>query len=503
MTLKLSSSDANIAEDDSTVEIKANWVKGKTPEPKPLPDIKAAVSIEETSVTVDRYGSNVSVNYTVTLSKEDGDRGYTFKVAASGGNEEAYSLNAKYVYVAKGSKSANGTITFDKNYFQDAETEMTVTITVSSEDVTVDPATVQITASALPQEVLGTLSVESNNVEIDGEDKPVTFTVTLSQPLDKDAVFTVTANGGGDKYILNDETVTVAKGSVTATGTITFLGDKFVFNTDNANVALKISSDDVRILDNNNTVMIGAATKPITAKARLLMDVTDYTLDGADLPVSFTIAFTEPIKRDAVFTVNAAGTPSEAFEFNDTEITIPAGETSVTGTVTLKAGYLVDESKTVSIDISATCPLVRFNFGETNINITAKGKVTKLEDKFMMCQFPDINLDFRTGVNPSAARVALYTTTSDYLSLPKDIYIKFEVYLNGQPAERGVYWDYTDDEWDNRSNVVLVESGYSFNYCYIKVLEPAIGKTLDVIFSSDYLDFVPGQNAIHIRVLDR
>lgn len=223
--------------------------------------------IEPNKATLSTDGLDVVVGdddfektITVTLAEEAiTDAVFTIAVESE---EGGFEIVDKTITIAKGEKTGTGVIKFLKKSYPIELMTGTAVVSVT----TSTPGVSAADAGNLVLNIKGTGTAPMASFEKAGEvvsvkvgvsDVDHGFIIELSEPLDKDAVIHVTAEcdmEGG--YSSLSENITINKGATKGYGSIIFPKSKYPYDTHKANVTLKISSDDVIVINSGSTMKL-------------------------------------------------------------------------------------------------------------------------------------------------------------------------------------------------------------------------------------------------------
>ena len=319
-----------------------------------------AVALVLTPATIGEDGGKSTV--TATLDRPSSEE-TTVTVSATPVSPALagdYSLSAnKTLTIASGSTTSTGvvTITAVNNDVDAADKTVTVSATAANaQGITApDDATLTITDDDAPSLSVADASVAEGNA---GTSATLTFTVTLSPaatlPVTADwATSDGTATAGTD-YTAGNGTLIFETGDETKTVTVTVTGD----DADEPNETFTVT------LSNESGATLGDATGTGTITddddapaVTLVLTPASITEDGGKSTVTATLD--RPSSEETTVTVSAAPvSPALAGDYTlgtNTTLTIAAGETTSTGTVTITA---VDNSvdaldKTVTVSATA------------------------------------------------------------------------------------------------------------------------------------------------------
>lgn len=228
-----------------------------------IPLNKATLSTQGTEITVGDTDYEKSI--TVTLAeKAYTDAVFEVLVESEGGGFE---IVTPTITVPKGEQSATGVIKFLKSAYPVELTTGTAVVSISTSSkgfTTENSGTLELRIRGTGTAPMGAVSIGSPIIKVGTADSEVSFTLSISEPLDKPVVFDISATSDKEGcFKLNTPTVTIRRGATTAFGIITFKHEFFKYDTDKAAVTLKISSPDVVVLNSASTLIfdVSGATK--------------------------------------------------------------------------------------------------------------------------------------------------------------------------------------------------------------------------------------------------
>ena len=319
-------------------------------------------SAADVQVKVTVTNPTVSLTGVDLTGTEDGSGTATFQVTRNGttasaltvvfaltgtaGNGLDYATLTSSVVIPAGQASATVTITpTDDVIFEAAET---VIITLgSSLNYLVDANNKTATATIADDEP--TVSITANDPDAtEAGLTPGQFTVALSHAVNQDVkvFYTVTGTAGNNvDYTTITNFVTIAAGQTSVVINVTPKQDATKENAETvivtlaANAAYGIDNDaktaTVTLADDEPTVSIAA---------------TDATASEEGLETGqFTVTLSNAVSQDVKVFFSIGGTAAHGIDINTitTSVTIPAGQTSATVTVTPRQDTVVENSETV------------------------------------------------------------------------------------------------------------------------------------------------------------
>ena len=207
-----------------------------------------------------------------------------------------------------------------------------------------------------PAEVDTLVSLSVDPASISEEGGTSTVTVSLNAAISENVIVALTADGsatgGGVDYTFDPTTLTINAGSTSSTTTVTAVSD--LISDDNETVIIDISSvvnakeDGVQ----QKTIMIVEEEQEILVS--LSVDPASISEDGGTSTV--TVSLNAAISENVTVALTADGSATGGgvdYTFDPTTLTINAGSTSATTTVTAVSDLISDDNETVIIDISS------------------------------------------------------------------------------------------------------------------------------------------------------
>ncbi len=316
--------------------------------------------------TIDEHdGTNPgSATVTATLNRASTEA-VTLTVATTAGTNAVasdFSLSsAKTLTIAAGDTSSTGTVTVTAvdNTADAPDKQVTVSATVSGNSGVADPASVTLTIE--DDEAAPTVALALADSSISENGGSTTVTATLSHP--SSAATTITVQPEAGAYTVGaDATITIAAGETSNaadTATITAVDDATdnVVNRSATVTGTAQNSHDVGAVTGAALTLTDDETTPTATLA--LSDATIDEHDGTN-PGSATVTATLNRASSEAVTLTvavAAGTNAAATDYNLSSaktLTIAAGDTSSTGTVTVTAVNNTVDAPDKQVTVSAT-----------------------------------------------------------------------------------------------------------------------------------------------------
>ena len=346
-TITVTASHDSTTIGSANVEITANDPTDFTVE------VSAATIAEgETSeVTVKTGGVTFETDQAITLALSG---------SATEGASNDYTIAPAEITIVAGSTSGTATITaLDDTLVEEAET---ITVEASHDSTVIESVDVEITANDptdFTVEVSAATIAEGETSEVTVKTGGVTFETdqTIALALSGDAT-----EGASNDYTIAPAEVTIVAGSTSGTATITALDDTLVEEAET--ITVEVSHD---------STVIGSKNVEITAN-----DATDFTVEvsAATIAEGETSEMTVKtggvtFETDQAIALALSGDATEGasndYTIAPAEITIVAGSTSGTATITALDDTVVEGDETITVTASHDSTTI----GSANVEITA------------------------------------------------------------------------------------------------------------------------------------
>ena len=274
------------------------------------------------------------------------DQTIDLELAGTATKDDDYTISAESLTLTAGETSVTAMVTAVSDVFDEANETVLITVSHNSSAIG-SQQTVTITDDdAAP--ALSSVSVSSAAIVEDGGTSTLTVS-TNGSAFTSDRTITLALAGTATKdtdYTISAESLTLAAGETSVTAVVTAVQDT--------------------IVETNETVLITASHNSTTIGARQTISIADD--DGATFTVSVnnatiaeaagtstvTVSTGTTFATDQTITLTLAGTATEDDDFTigSKSLTLTAGETSVTTTVTAVQDIIDDDSETVLITAS-------------------------------------------------------------------------------------------------------------------------------------------------------
>ena len=351
---------------NATIGAMSGTGTGTITDDDPAPTVTLALS----PTSIAESGATSSSTVTASLDRPSSAATTITVSATAGTNAEAgdFSLSSTpTLTIAAGATSSTGTVTVTAQDNATDEPDKSVTVSGSatnSQGIT-QPAAVTLTITDDDAEPVLSINSPSAVSEGDTGSTNLTFTVSLSAASGKQVTVAYgdegsgTADSGTDYAAITTTTLTFAAGDTSRTFTVSITGDETdepnetvlveLTNAANATVSSSAGTGTGTITDDDDAPTVTLALSP-----------TSIAESGTTNTSTITASLDHPSSEDTTVTVAAAaGTNAVAGDFslsNNKELTISAGGTTSTGTVTIAAvDNTTDEpDKSVTVSGSAT-----------------------------------------------------------------------------------------------------------------------------------------------------
>ena len=311
---------------------------------------------ETTEVTVKTGGVTFESDQTIALALSG---------SATEGASNDYTIAPAAITIVAGSTSGTATITAVDDTV--VEGDETITVTASHDSTTVGSANVEITAND-PTDF--TVEVSASTIA-EGETSEVTVStggVTFESNQTIDLVLTGSATeGASNDYTIAPAAITIVAGSTSGTATITAVNDTVVEG-----------DETITVTASHDSTTVGSANVEITAN-----DPTDFTVEvsastiaeGETSEVTVStggVTFESNQTIGLVLTGSATEGASNDYTIAPAAITIVAGSTSGTATITALDDTVVEEDETITVEASHDSTVI----GSVDVEISANDATT-------------------------------------------------------------------------------------------------------------------------------
>ncbi|MBX7147565.1 hypothetical protein K1X76_00645 [bacterium] len=311
--------------------------------------------------------SDGTVTVTVTLASAAGQQ-VTVDYATSNGTATAgsdYTAASGTLTFAAGETSK----TFDISITSDTTDEPDENLVVTLSNATVasiadSTATVTIT----DDDAAPSLSIDDVSV---GESGSASFTVTLSAASGKTVTVTYTTSNGtatsGSDYSTASGTLTFTAGQTTKNITVPILSDSIDENDETINVTIS-SATNASISDNQGVATITDDDNPPT----VTLSRTPATIAeaGGISTVTATLSAVSGLNVTVDLAYSGTATENSDYTASSSSITINAGGTTGTATLTATDDGIVDAAETIDVDVDSVTNGTESGVQQVSVTIT-------------------------------------------------------------------------------------------------------------------------------------
>ena len=351
LTLDISGGDSNYnGLDDESVTVT------KTDD-DPTPTVTLVLS----SPSITENGGVSTV--TATLSSQSGEA-VTVTVAAAAGTGAVgadFDLStAKTLTIPAGSTTSTGTVTVtaNDNAVDSPDKQVTVSGTVTGgHGLLSTPSNVALTLT--DDDALPTVSLGLSPTSITEESGVSTVTASLSGASSEAVVVTVGAAAGtgavAADFTLSGTMLTIDAGQTGSTGTVTVTANGNAVDSPNKSVTVSGTATGGNSVANPTAVTLTLTDNEALPTVTLSLSPTSITEESGVSTVTASLSGTSS-EAVVVTVAAAAGTGAVAADFTllGTMLTIDAGQTGSTGTVTVTANGNTVDSPDKSVTVSGT-----------------------------------------------------------------------------------------------------------------------------------------------------
>lgn len=443
---------------------------------KPLVLPKATFSCEVTEVFVAGVDARVPVKIKLDAPAEQ----YTeFKVIYASENTvtDGATMSVSVPFIEEGTDEVTFDIIFEAKKFKPG-VEGISHLKLQSGGAVVDANnTVKIAVKGIePNEA--TLSADGLDIVVGETDFAKTITVTLTDNAKEDVVFNVKVEGKEGDFELVNKTITIKKGEKTGTGVVKFLKKAFpielmkgtaIVSVSTTNTAVVVGTPD-RLLFN----IKGTGTAPMGTISVVSPIVK---MEAANQTVEFTVQLSEVLSKNARFNIAATSDKEGSFTLNTASLTINAGSTSATGSITFKAASFPYDTDKANISVAIS--------SEDVIVINSGSKIDfKVSGKAINPNKEDVKYCFEGN-----GKKTIYVGKG---GAPQSLFFVSEGRAVGNTKINNIYPEITggvegiDYVFTSAIPIVLKPMDKpAFGYIYFTILPAAAGKTLTVELFSD------------------
>ena len=333
------------ARDDASVESDETVIVTATHDGQPIGSATVTIEANDVAVwTVSVQPTEIAEggNSTITLAVANGKTftaNQTVSLAVSGtASGSDYSLSDTELTLPAGASSVTATLTARDD--ASVESDETVIVTATHDGQPIGSATVTIEANDV---AVWTVSVQPTEIA-EGGSSTITLAVANGKTFAANQTVSLAVSGtaSGSDYSLSDTEFTLPAGASSVTATLTARDDASVE-----------SDETVIVTATHDGQPIGSATVTIEAN-----DVAVWTVsvqpteiaEGGSSTITLAVANGKTFAANQTVSLAVSGTASGSdYSLSDTELTLPAGASSVTATLTARDDASVESDETVIV----------------------------------------------------------------------------------------------------------------------------------------------------------
>ena len=333
------------ARDDASVESDETVIVTATHDGQPIGSATVTIEANDVAVwTVSAQPTEIAEggSSTITLAVANGKTfaaNQTVSLAVSGtASGSDYSLSATELTLPAGASSVTATLTARDD--ASVESDETVIVTATHDGQPIGSATVTIEANDV---AVWTVSVQPAEIA-EGGSSTITLAVANGKTFAANQTVSLAVSGtaSGSDYSLSATELTLPAGASSVTATLTA--------RDDANVE---SDETVIVTATHDGQPIGSATVTIEAN-----DVAVWTVsvqpaeiaEGGSSTITLAVANGKTFAANQTVSLAVSGTASGSdYSLSATELTLPAGASSVTATLTARDDANVESDETVIV----------------------------------------------------------------------------------------------------------------------------------------------------------
>ena len=337
-------------------------------------DATPKVTLVLSRSTVDESGTHNAATVTATMSPAS-VQSTTVTVAAAPGTNAAsgdYALSSnKTLTIAAGATESTGTVTVTAvdNTMDEPDKIVTVSGTAANSQGATSPDAVELTISDDDDAPAVTLILSRTTINESGTHTSATVTAEMDAVAGAATTVTVTAAAGtnaaaGDFELSSDKTLTIAAGATESTGTVTITAvDNAVDGPDKTVTVSGTVSNSIGGYSNPADLTLTIADDDATPKVTLVLSRSTIDESGTHNAATVTATMSPASVQSTTVTVSAAaGTNAAAGDYtlsSNKTLTIAAGATESTGTVTVTAVDNAVDGPDKTVTVSGTAENTR------------------------------------------------------------------------------------------------------------------------------------------------
>ena len=311
--------------------------------------------IPEVTLTADQeqIDEGTSSNITVTLSNPTYEA-VTITLSATDTNTESgdFTLTNGSLIIAAGETEAFTTLTAagDVIFEGDEQLQLSILEVTGGGAISGSPQPTTITITDL--QTAPTVTLSAAPLSLSESTGTSTLTATLSGPVESETIITLDVTGGSadsEDYTLPGS-ITINAGETTGSTSLTISNDNTFEGPETLQVEISIvsgglsigtpSSVDLTITDEEDAPSVTLSASPLEISEGTSSTITVTLSNPANEEVSVTLSVTDN------------GTESGDYTLDDESLTIAAGETSATTTLTANADAIFEGDEQIQVGIS-------------------------------------------------------------------------------------------------------------------------------------------------------
>ncbi len=373
ITTTLSSNDDPYYDDGETIIVEISSVSGSTAVESGSQRETITINDDEAQPTVsltvgsnnltEAAGATNNTSVTATLSYVNSTAvSINLSLIGTASDPADYGIGTTSLTIPAGSTTATTTVTTQNDLISEGTETVIIDIgSVSGGDSAVEasPAqqpTISITDDEANPSV--TLSTSTNSLNETGAGDNATLTVTMNPVASSATTVTLalsgTATGGGSDYSIDNTVLTIAAGVATATATIRAQDDPYY--DDGETIIVDINS----VSGGNSATESGTQQEILTFNDNEIQPTVSLTVDSNSMgetggSVTLTAALSYVNSASTSVTLGTSGTAvggGTDFTLSSSTITIAAGNTTGTATLSSVGDSISDPTETVIVDIT-------------------------------------------------------------------------------------------------------------------------------------------------------
>ena len=347
---------------EGTIVYDIEFPRADSPDAQPKRIAPARVSLKAASSNLAENAGTVLIN--ATLSKTAAST-TTVLLSLSGSAtlNTDYSIDNTTIEIPAGSLTASTTLrSLDDLIDDDAETIVVEISSVSGGDGATEDGDQQETVTITDDEATPavTLAASANSFTENAANPAVTLTVSMTAAATSNTTILLgvsgTATGGGVDYSIGSTTLVIPAGSTSTTTTLSSNDDPYY--DDGETIIVEISSVGGSTATESGTQSETVTINDDEAQPTVSLTVGSNNLTeaaGATNNTSVTATLSYVNSTAVSINLSLSGTASNPADYSigTTSLTIPAGSTTATTTVTTQDDPISEGTETVIIDISS------------------------------------------------------------------------------------------------------------------------------------------------------